>query len=119
MGTCCNSEDISGIKLCQSNITSRIKFNKDEDNNDDNTENNNINIKIVTNNVTPISMNINKKCLFSEVKKKYCLLAKKSEDDIIIFIFKGKTIDENQSLYSLGINEGITIAAFDSNDYKV
>ena len=64
-------------------------------------------------------MTINQRSLFSEVKKKYCLLTKKNEDDLIIFVYKGKTLDENESLYSLGINEGITIAAFDSNDYKI
>ena len=117
MGTCCNSDDISGIKLSQSKFlaNSRISFNKDENVID----NNNIIINITTNGANPISMLINKKCLFSEVKKKYYLLAKKSENDIIVFVYKGKTIDENESLNSLGINENITIAAFDSNDYKI
>ena len=63
-------------------------------------------------------MNLNQKSLFGEVRKKYCLLTKKNQDDFIIFIYKGKTIDENESLYSLGINEGTSIAVFDSNDYS-
>ena len=114
MGNCCNSREGSEIKFSQGGENPRIRLNKDAKDNNDNF----IKIKIRTNGGDPITMNINEKSLFSEVKKKYCLLTKKSEDDIIIFVHKGKTIEENESLYSLGINEGITIAAFDSNGYK-
>ena len=114
MGSCCNSRENSEIKISQCNSNPRIRLSKDEDNNS-----NFIKIKIITNGGNPITMNVKQKSLFSEVKKKYCLLARKNENDLIIFVHKGKTIEENESLYSLGINEGITIAAFDSNDYKL
>ena len=114
MGNCCNSQDIPKIEVSQKDSNPRIRFNKEENFND----NSIIKITITTNGGNPISMNINQKSLFREVKKKYCLLTRKNEDDIIVFIYKGKTIEENESLDSLGINDGITIAAFDSNDYK-
>ena len=115
MGNCCNSRENSELKFSQSGANLRIKLNKDDDDNIDNF----IKIKIITNGGNPVTMNINQKSLFREVKKKYCLLAKKNEDDIIIFVHKGRTIEENETLSSLGVSEEITIAAFDSNDYKV
>ena len=114
MGNCCNSKEIPKIEVCQIGENHRIKFNREESYN----ENNIIKINITTNGGNPITMNINQKSFFREVRKKYCLLMRKNEDEIIVFIYKGKTIDENDSLYSLGIFEGSTIAAFDSNEYK-
>ena len=114
MGSCCNLKSSPGINTYPKNTGPRIIIPDDES--DD--KKNNIKIKITTNGRNPITMTINQKSLFSEVKKKYCLLARKNEDHPIIFVYKGKTLDENESLFSLGINEGITIVAFDSNDYK-
>ena len=115
MGNCCNLNPYPDIRTYPKNSGPRILIPDGEDDSVDN----NIKIKISTNGSNPITMTINQRSLFSEVKKKYCLLTKKNEDDLIIFVYKGKTLDENESLYSLGINEGITIAAFDSNDYKI
>ena len=36
----------------------------------------------------------------------------------LVFVYKGKVIEENDSLNSLGIQDEITIVAFDGNDYN-
>ena len=63
-------------------------------------------------------MNINPNWSFNEIKKKYCILVGKKDDNKLIFVYKGKVIEENNSLNSMGIEEEITICAFDGNDYN-
>ena len=105
-GSCCKSSgDNIEIKFSQTN-TSRIRYN------------NNIKLKIKSGSGYPIKMNINPNWSFNEIKKKYCKLMGKKDIDKLIFVYKGKVIEENNSLNSMGIEEEITIYAFDGNDYN-
>ena len=77
-----------------------------------------IKINIKNNNGYTINMIINHNLPFGELKKQYCELIGKSNSHRLIFMYKEKTMDENESLFSMGIFEEITILAFDGNDYK-
>ena len=106
-GSCCKtSGDNIEIKFSQTN-TSRIRYN-----------NNNIKLNITSSSGYPIKMNINPNWPFSEIKKKYCILIGKKDINKLRFVYKGKVIEENNSLNSMGIDEEITICAFDGNDYN-
>ena len=43
----------------------------------------------------------------------------KKDDNKLIYFYKGKIIEENDSLNSMGIEEEITRCAFDGNDYNI
>ena len=105
-GSCCkSSRDNIEIKFSQTN-TNKIKYN------------NNIKLNIISGTEYPIKMNVNPNWTFNEIKKKYCILLHKNDINKLIFVYKGKVIEENGSLYSMGIFEEITIYAFDGNDYN-
>ena len=106
-GSCCKtSGDNIEIKFSQTN-TSRIRYN-----------NNNIKLNIMSSIGYPIKMSINPNWSFNEIKKKYCSMVGKKYIDKLIFVYKNKIIEENNSLSSMGIDEEITIYAFDGNDYN-
>ena len=63
-------------------------------------------------------MNIDPNMIFNEIKKDYCNIVHKKDIDKLVFVYKGKVIEEDDSLHSMGINDEITIAAFDGNDYN-
>ena len=63
-------------------------------------------------------MIINHNLPFGELKKKYCELIGKKNSNKLVFLDKGKVLEENESLFSLGIFDEISILAFDGNDYK-
>ena len=106
-GSCCKSSgDNIEIKFSQTN-TSRIRYN-----------NNNIKLNITSGTGYPIKMNVNPNWSFNEIKKKYCILLHKIDINKLIFVYKGKVIEESESLNSMGIYEEITIYAFDGNDYN-
>ena len=110
-GSCCKSSgDNIEIKFSQ---TSRIRYNNNNNNN-----NNKIKLNITTGTGYPIKMNINPNWSFNEIKKKYGILIGKKNINKLIFVYKGKVIEENNSLNSMGIDEEITICAFDGNDYN-
>ena len=105
-GNCCKSSgDNIEIKFSQTN-KNRIRYN------------NNIKLNITNGSGYPIKMNINPNWSFNEIKKKYCILMRKKDIDKLIFVYKGKIKEENNSLNSMGIEEEITIYAFDGNDYN-
>ncbi len=104
-GSCCKtSGDFREIKFSKS-ATSRIRYN------------NNIKLHITNSNGLPINMNINPNWSFNEVKKKYCNMVGKKNFNRLIFLYKGKVIEDNDSLNSMGIEDEINIVAFDGNDY--
>ena len=106
-GSCCKSSgDNIEIKFSKTN-TSRIRENH-----------NKIKLNITTGSGYPIKMNINPNWSFNEIKKKYCILMGKKEISKLIFVYKGKVIEDNNSLNSMGIDEEITVCAFDGNDYN-
>ena len=106
-GSCCKSSgDNIEIKFSQTN-TSRIRYNH-----------NNIKLNITNGSGYPIKMNINPNWSFNEIKKKYCILMGKKDFNKLIFVYKGKVIEEDKSLNSMGIDEEITVCAFDGNDYN-
>ena len=106
-GSCCkNSGDNIEIKFSKTS-TSRIRYNN----------NNKIKLNITTGTGYPIKMNINPNMPFNEIKKNYGTLIGKKNINKLIFVYKGKVIEENNSLNSMGIGEEITICAFDGNDY--
>ena len=108
-GSCCKSSgDNIEIKFSQTN-KNRIRYNNN---------NNNIKLNITNGSGYPTKMNINPNWSFNEIKKKYCILQGKKDDNKLIFVYKGKVIEENNSLNSMGIEEEITICAFDGNDYN-
>ena len=86
-------------------ITNRIRYN------------NNIKLHITSGAGYPIHLNINPNLPFNEVKKKYCNLIGKTNINKLVFIYRGKVLGENDSLNSMGIDDEITIVAFDGNDY--
>lgn len=105
-GSCCKtSGDFTEIKFSKS-ATSRIRYN------------NNIKLHITNANGYPINMNINPNMSFHEIKKKYCNILGKKNVNKLVFLYKGKVIEENESLNSMGIDEEINVVAFDGNDYN-
>ena len=98
--------DFREIKFSKS-FTNRIRYN------------NNIKLHITSGSGYPIILNINPNLSFNEVKKKYCNMIGKKNNNKLIFIYKGKVIEEKDSLSSLGIDDEITIVAFDGNDYNI
>ena len=105
-GSCCKSSgDYTEIKFNKS-VTNRIKYN------------NNIKIHITSGNGYPINITINPNIPFSEIKRQYCNLIGKKNIDKLVFVYKGKVIEESDSLNSMGINDEINIVAFDGNDYN-
>ena len=106
-GSCCKtSGDFTEIKFSKS-VTSRIRYN-----------NNNIKIHITSASGYPINLNISPNLSFNEIKKKYCNIIGKKNVNKLVFVYKGKVLEENDSLSSLGIEDEITIVAFDGNDYN-
>ena len=104
-GSCCKtSGDYTEIKFSKS-ATSRIRYN-------------NIKVHITSGNGYPINMNINPNLSFFEIKKKYCILVGKKNIDKLVFVYKGKVIEESESLNSMRIGDEINIVAFDGNDYN-
>ena len=104
-GSCCKtSGDNIEIKFSQTN-TARIRYN-------------NIKLNIKSGSGYPIKMTINPNWSFNEIKKKYCILIGKKDINKLIFVYKGKVIEENNTLNSMGIEEEITVCAFDGNDYN-
>ena len=104
-GVCCKtSGDYTEIKFSKS-VTNRIRSN-------------NIKIHITSGIGYPLSMNINPNWSFDEIKKRYCNLVGKKNINKLVFVYKGKVIEEKDSLSSMGIDDEITIAAFDGNDYN-
>ena len=77
-----------------------------------------IKINITNSNGYSISMIINHNLLFGELKKKYCEFIGKTKTNRLVFLYKGKVLEENESLFSMGIFDEITVLAFDGNDYK-
>ena len=104
-GSCCKtSGDFTEIKFSKS-VTSRIRYN-------------NIKIHITSASGYPINLNISPNLSFNEIKKKYCDMIGKKNVNKLVFVYKGKVLEENDSLSSLGIEDEITIVAFDGNDYN-
>ena len=105
-GSCCKtSGDYTEIKFSKS-VTSRIRYN------------NNVKIHITSASGYPINLNISPNLSFNEIKKKYCNIIGKKNVNKLVFVYKGKVLEENDSLSSLGIEDEITIGAFDGNDYN-
>ena len=105
-GSCCKSSgDFTEIKFSKSAIN-RIRYN------------NNLKIHITSGNGYPINITINPNMPFSEIKRQYCNLIGKKNDDKLVFVYKGKVIEENDSLNAMGINDEINVVAFDGNDYN-
>ena len=112
---CCKSSgDFLEIKF-STTTGSRIKTSNhiNKTNTDDK-----IKINITNNNGNTIKMIINHNLPFGELKKKYCELIGKKNSNKLVFLDKGKVLEENESLFSLGIFDEISILAFDGNDYK-
>ena len=107
-GSCCkNSGDNIEIKFSKTS-TSRIRYNQN---------NNKIKLNITTGSGYSTKMNINPNMSFDEIKKNYGKLIGKKNINKLVFVYKGKVIEENNTLNSMGIDEEITICAFDGNDY--
>ena len=107
-GSCCKTSGDFEIKFKRSNIlTNKIKYN-----------NNIKKINIINNSGYSIEMDINIDWTFKEIKNKYCDLIRKKNINKLIFVYKGKLLEENASLKSMGIDNEITIYAFDGNDYN-
>ena len=105
-GVCCKtSGDYTEIKFSKSATTNRIRSN-------------NIKIHITSGSGYPLNMNINPNWTFDEIKKKYCNLVGKKDINKLVFVYKGKVIEDKDSLSSMGIDDEITIVAFDGNDYN-
>ena len=111
---CCKSSgDLPEIKF-STTTSSRIKgTNINKSNTDDKIRINITYSKGYTNN-----MIINHNMQFGELKKKYCEFIGKTNSNKLVFLYKGIVLEENQSLFSMGIVDEITIMAFDGNDYK-
>ena len=91
-GSCCKtSGDYTEIKFSKS-VTSRIRYN------------NNIKIHITSASGYPINLNISPNLSFNEIKKKYCNMIGKKNVNKLVFVYKGKVLEENDSLSSLGID---------------
>ena len=111
---CCKSSgDFTEIKF-SSTTGSRIKTNNINKTSTDDK----IKININNNKGYAINMIINHNLPFGELKKKYCEFVGKTNSNKLIFLYKGKVLEENESLFSLGIFDEITILAFDGNDYQ-
>ena len=107
-GSCCKSSADFEIKFKQTNtFTNRIKYNS-----------NNIKINIVDSSGFANKIEININWTFKEIKKKYCDLIKKNDNNKLIFVYKSKVIEENSTPISMGIDKEITIYSFDGNDYN-
>ena len=112
---CCKSSgDLTEIKF-STTTGSRIKTNNNinKKNTDDK-----IKINIIDSNGHTINMIINHNLTFDDLKKEYCELIGKKNSNKLVFLSKGKVLEENESLFSMGIFEEITVLAFDGNDYK-
>ena len=111
---CCKSSgDLTEIKF-STTTGSRLKTNNINKTNTDDK----IKINIINNNGYCTNMIIKHNLPFSELKKKYCEIAKKKNSNKLVFLYQGKLLEENDSLFSLGIFDEITVLAFDGNDYK-
>ena len=107
-GTCCNSSGDFEIKFKQTNTyTNKISYNARM-----------IKVNIIDNNGFNISLDADLNWNFNEIKNKYCLLIRKSNINKLIFVYKGKVLEENVTLISLDIDKELTIYAFDGNDYN-
>ena len=106
-GSCCKiSGNFSEIQFSQSN-TSRIKYN------------NNIKLNVTSADGYTINMYIDPKWSIQEIKNKYCSMKGKKDCEKLVFMYKQRLLDEEESLDSLGIGNEITIIALDSNDYNI
>ena len=111
---CCKSSgDLTEIKF-STTTGSRIKTNNINKTSTDDK----IKINITNNKGYNINMIINHNLLFSELKKNYCELIGKTNSNKLVFLYRGRVLEENESLYSMGIFDEITIMAFDGYDYK-
>ncbi len=111
---CCKSSgDLTEIKF-STTTGSRLKTNNINKTNTDDK----IRINITNNNNYSINMIIKHNLPFGELKKKYCQKLGKKNSNKLVFLYQGKLLEENDSLYSLGIFDEITVLAFDGNDYK-
>ena len=107
-GSCCKTSGDIEIQFKQTNtFTNKIRKN-----------NNNIRINIKSGIGLPIIMDINQNMTFNEIKKEYCKLIGKKDNNKLIFVSKGKLLDENTNLNFLKNEEEIIIYAFDGNDYN-
>ena len=107
-GTCCNSSGDFEIQFKQTNtFTKKISYNT-----------NMIKVNIIDNSGYNISLDADLNWTFNEVKNKYCLLKRKNNINKLIFVYKGKVLEENVNLISLDIDKELTIYAFDGNDYN-
>ena len=105
-GICCkSSNEYPEIKFSKS-ITNGIRYN------------NKIKIHIIRGDGYTINMTIDPNMKFSEIKRDYCNIVQKKDINKLVFVYKGKVIEEFDSLNSMGINDEITIVAFDGNDYN-
>ena len=77
-----------------------------------------IKVNIIDNSGYNISLDADLNWTFNEVKNKYCLLKRKNNINKLIFVYKGKVLEENVTLISLDIDKELTIYAFDGNDYN-
>ena len=111
---CCKSSgDFPEIKF-STTTGSRIKTNNINKTSTDDK----IKINITNSKGYTINMIINHNLLFGELKNKYCEFIGKPKSNKLVFLYKAKVLEENESLFSMGIFEEITILAFDGNDYK-
>ena len=112
---CCKSSgDFPEIKF-STTTGSRIKTNN---NINKTSTHDKIKINITNSNGYTISMIINQNLSFGQLKKKYCEFIGKTKTNKLVFLNKGKVLEENESLFSMGIFDEITVLAFDGNDYK-
>ena len=111
---CCKSSgDLTEIKF-STTTGSRIKTNNINKKNTDDK----IKINITDSNGQTINMIIEHNFSFGDLKKQYCELIGKKNSNKLVFLSKGKVLEETESLYSMGIYDEITVLAFDGNDYK-
>ena len=108
-GNCCKTSGEVEIKFKQTGTyTNKIKFNSK-----------NIKINIINSNGYPIQMDVNPNWTFRDIKNKYCQLIGKKDFDKLIFMYKNKVLEENETPISIGVDKEITIYSFDGNDYNI
>ena len=107
-GSCCKTSGDVEIKFKQTNTYT----NKNKPNSY------NIKINVINSSGFSIQMDININWTFGEIKNKYCELIGKKDFNKLIFVYKSKVLEENETPISIGIDKETTIYSFDGNDYN-
>ena len=77
-----------------------------------------IKLNIINSSGFSMNIDVNPNWTLGMIKNKYCELVGKKEINKLIFYYKNKVLEENESPINLSKDKEITIYSFDGNDYN-